>query len=50
MQAVTKGRQVGLQGTKGTRPIFETSFNGKTHKVAVTVSENGYIVGANMSH
>jgi filamentous hemagglutinin len=44
MEAVTRGRQVGMQGT---RPIFEVEFNGRIHRIAVQVSENGYVVGAN---
>jgi hypothetical protein len=45
MQAVLSGKQVGMQGT---RPIFEVTFNGTTQRVAVTVGNNGYVVGANM--
>ncbi len=44
MAAVTRGKQVGMQGA---RPIFEVEFNGKTHRIAVDVSSNGFIVGAN---
>jgi hypothetical protein len=44
MAAVTRGRQVGMQGT---RPIFEVEFGGKTQRIAVTVGNNGFIVGAN---
>jgi hypothetical protein len=43
-QAATKGRQVGMQGT---RPIYEVMFNGMLRRVAVTVGSNGFIVGAN---
>lgn len=46
MQAVLEGNQVGMQGT---RPIFETTFKGATHRVAVTVGDNGFVVGANMA-
>ena len=45
MQAILTGRKVGMQGT---RPIYETTFNGTTHRVAVTVVNNGFVVGANM--
>jgi RHS repeat-associated protein len=45
MQAVLNGKQVGMQGT---RPIYEVTFNGAKQKVAVTVGNNGYVVGANM--
>ena len=34
-------------GKKQTRVIYEVNFNGKTHYIALTVSDNGYIVGAN---
>ena len=44
MAAVTQGKQVGMQGT---RPIFEVTFGGRTHRIAVTVGNNGFIVGAN---
>ncbi len=43
-QALSKGKHVGMQNT---RPIYEVVFNGKTHRVAVTVGDNGFIVGAN---
>ena len=45
MQAILTGRKVGMQGS---RPIYETTFNGTTHRVAVTVGNNGFVVGANM--
>lgn len=44
LAAATRGRQVGMQGA---RPIFEVEFNGQTHRIAVTVGDNGFIVGAN---
>jgi len=44
MAAATRSKQVGMQGT---RPIFEVSFCGKTYRIAVTISDNGFIVGAN---
>lgn len=48
MTAVTEGKIVGNLGRKKTpRPIYEVNFNGKTYYIAVTVSDNGYIVGAN---
>lgn len=43
--AVTTGKIVGYQTL--TRVIYEVTFNGKTQHIAVTVSVNGYIVGAN---
>lgn len=36
---------VGYQ--KQNRPIYQITFNGKTHLIAVTVGSNGYIVCAN---
>jgi hypothetical protein len=44
MAAVIRGRQVGMQGT---RPIFEVEFGGNIQRIAVTVGNNGFIVGAN---
>ncbi|MBS9390268.1 MAG: hypothetical protein HEQ33_15810 [Dolichospermum sp. WA123] len=44
--AVIEGKIVGYQRRKK-RPIYEVNFNGKTHYISVTVSDNGYIVGAN---
>lgn len=44
MEAVTHGNIVGQQGT---RPIYEVVINGQTLRIAVTVGNNGYIVGAN---
>ncbi|MCC5609334.1 hypothetical protein LC612_21785 [Nostoc sp. CHAB 5834] len=45
--AVTQGKIIGYQGRKKTRTIYEVNFNGKTQYICVTVSDNGYIVGAN---
>ena len=47
MKAVTEGKPVGFQGAGTGRPIFEVEFNGRVQRIAVTVSDNGYIVGAN---
>jgi hypothetical protein len=47
MTAVTEGRIVGFQGSGTGRPIYEFTFNGRTHHAAITVGENGYVVGAN---
>lgn len=44
LQAVSTGKIVGNQGT---RPIYEFTYNGTRQRVAITVSDNGYIVGAN---
>lgn len=48
MKAVTDGKVVGYQGTGTGRPIYETMINGKKYNIAVTVGNNGYIVGANL--
>lgn len=42
--AATKGEKVGLQGT---RPIYEVMYNGAKQRIAVSVGNNGFIVGAN---
>ena len=42
--AVTEGK---LVGTQGSRPIYETVINGVKQRIAVTVGNNGFIVGAN---
>ena len=47
LTAVTEGRIVGTQGRAPGRPIYEFTFNGQTHYVAVSVGSNGFIVGAN---
>ncbi len=47
MTAVTEGKIVGYQGRGTGRPIYEIEYNGKLQRVAVTVGDNGYIVGAN---
>ena len=38
---------MGYQGVGTGRPIFEIMINGELRRIAVTVSDNGYIVGAN---
>ena len=47
LTAVSKGRIIGYQGKGYGRPIYEVEYFGKTYQVAVTVGDNGYIVGAN---
>ena len=47
MDAVTKGKQVGIQGQPPGRPIYEIEIDGKQHFIAVTTGTNGFIVGAN---
>ena len=45
--ALEKGKVVGHQGKETGRPIYEFNYGGKTHNWAITVSDNGFIVGAN---
>ncbi len=45
--ALTKGKIVGYQGKGTGRPIYEVMFKGKKQRVAITVGNNGFIVGAN---
>jgi uncharacterized protein YukE len=45
--AATTGKVVGYQGKGTGRPIYELLFEGRPYKVAVTVGNNGFIVGAN---
>ncbi|BAY80087.1 hypothetical protein NIES25_65750 (plasmid) [Nostoc linckia NIES-25] len=46
--AVTSGTFLGYQGTiEPRREKYEVIFNGETQYIAVTVNDNGYIVGAN---
>jgi hypothetical protein len=47
MVAVTKGKVVGYQGPDLGRPIYQLEFNGITQYIAVTVADNGFVVGAN---
>lgn len=47
MNALENGKIVGYQGTGTGRAIYEFTYNGKIHKVAITVSDNGFIIGAN---
>ncbi len=47
MKALKKGEIVGYQGRGRGRPIYEVVFNGQKQRVAITVGNNGFIVGAN---
>jgi hypothetical protein len=49
MIAITQGNIVGYQGklSKTPRAIYEFTFKGETKYMAITISENGYIVGVN---
>ncbi|MBW7869389.1 MAG: hypothetical protein H3C31_13825, partial [Brumimicrobium sp.] len=46
--AVKNGKVVGTQGSgNNARTIYETIYKGQTKRVAASVSDNGFIVGAN---
>jgi hypothetical protein len=47
MRAVTEGRLVGFQGQGAGRPILEIIHAGRPLDIAITVGDNGFIVGAN---
>lgn len=47
LEAVYQGNIVGTQGKKNPRTIYEFTYNGSKQRVAVQVSNNGYIVSAN---
>lgn len=42
-----QGNIVGTQGKRNPRSIYEFTYNGIKQRIAVQVSNNGYIVGAN---
>jgi hypothetical protein len=41
------GKVVGQQRDAG-RPIYELMYNGVLRHVAITVGDNGFVVGANL--
>ncbi|SEU13754.1 DUF637 domain-containing protein, partial [Pseudomonas graminis] len=47
MKAVSEGKLVGYQGSGSGRPIYELNINGQPQRIAVTVGDNGFVVGAN---
>ena len=47
LEAVYQGNIVGTQGKRNPRTIYEFTYNGQKQQIAVQVSSNGYIVGAN---
>ncbi len=50
IDVITKGSKVGIQGNhKEPRDVFEYNHKGKTIYLAVSTSNNGYIVGANFT-
>ncbi|CAA6806123.1 MAG: Putative large exoprotein involved in heme utilization or adhesion of ShlA/HecA/FhaA family [uncultured Campylobacterales bacterium] len=48
MKTVSKGKIIGYQGRGTGRPIYEVLHNGNKYNVAITIGDNGYIVGANL--
>lgn len=47
MRAVTEGRVVGYQGSNQGRAIYEILLHQQNQRIAVSVGNNGFIVGAN---
>lgn len=49
IEAAVRGQIVGYQGKSHDKPraIYEFIFKGETKYISLTVSDNGYIVGAN---
>ena len=47
MDAVERGKIVGYQGRGTGRPIYEVVVNDEVHRIAITVGDNGFVVGAN---
>ena len=48
-EAILHGKMIGYQKTnnKTPREVYELEFNGKKIKIAITIGDNGFIVGAN---
>ena len=48
-EAILRGKMIGYQKTnnKTPREIYELEFNDETIRIAITISDNGFIVGAN---
>ena len=44
VSAATKGKEVGYDGN---RKVFEYTWKGNKVHIAITIGDNGYIVGAN---
>lgn len=44
-RAATEGKPIGIVGRD--RVVYEVEYNGETKRIAVTVGDNGFIVGAN---
>lgn len=48
LEAVYQGHVIGTQGKRNPRTIYEFIYNGEKQHIAIQVSTNGYIVGANL--
>lgn len=46
-KALNNGRLVGYQNCKRTRPIYLVDFENRTQLIAITVADNGFVIGAN---
>lgn len=47
LKAIRDGKIIGYQEKGLGRPIYQVNHNGREVKVAITIGDNGYIVGAN---
>lgn len=47
-QAATKGEPIGVTGKD--RIVFAVTYRGQEQRIAITVSDNGFIIGANPVH
>lgn len=47
LDCVCYGKIVGYQGYERDRPIYEYTYAGKKYLLAITIGDNGFIVGAN---
>lgn len=45
--ALQQNKIVGHQGRGTGRPIYEFDYGDKTHRLAIAVGDNGFIVGTN---
>ncbi|MFF8472258.1 ricin-type beta-trefoil lectin domain protein [Streptomyces sp. NPDC015414] len=48
-KALEDAKIVGYQGSGAGRPIFETVYNNKVRRVAISVGKDGYVIGANVA-
>lgn len=45
--AIKEGKVIGYQGKGNGRPIYEFKYNGKIERAAITIGNNGFIIGLN---